>query len=58
MTVSEFFLLVSPPYMNPTPPGVMIMTKDAAAYMNVVSPVSIQGAALPPNVPLPGGFIG
>ncbi|VVC05902.1 Uncharacterised protein [uncultured archaeon] len=55
--MSACFLLVKPPYKKPTPPGVIIMTNDAAAYMKVVSPVSMHGAMLPPNVPLPGGVI-
>src|SRR5574338_1102475 len=46
ITVSECFLLVRPPYKNPTPAGVIIMTNTAAVYMNVVSPVSIHGPLL------------
>src|ERR671931_1436870 len=59
ITVNAFFLLVKPPYKKPTPPGVIIITNDAAVYMKAVSPGSMQGAALPPViVPLPGGFSG
>ena len=45
-----------PPYRNPTPPGVIIMTKEAAAYMKVVSPGSMQGPY--GAVVLPGGVCG
>src|SRR5919197_4058944 len=57
ITVKAFFLLVSPPYRKPTPPGVIIITNEAAAYMKVVSPGCMQGELLPPKVPFPAGFI-